>query len=249
MAARRFVKPETVSVQLALPTNRAARAHNRQVAEKVAGKKIKRALGRPARSVKSPTAVTHTARPSLGKKAVLHLTLKLRRGLPSLRRGKTFKAIAKSFYSYSRGDGFRLTQFSVQGDHLHLIAEADSKPALSRAMHKLAISLSRRLNGLWKRLTGAWTGKVFKERYHEHALESPLEVRRALLYVLQNGKKHGAVNSDTRDFYSSAYYFDGFKKIAPKAMPEGLLARATAWLLTTGWRELGLIGLHEAPKH
>ncbi len=179
---------------------------------------------------------------------MLHLTLKLRRGLPNLRRNKTFAAIERSFYRYSRGDGFRLVHFSVQKDHLHLIAEADSKPALSRAMQKLAISLARRLDALWTKLTEGKIGRIFKERYHQHILETPLEVRNALVYVLQNAKKHGAIQPHERDGYSSARFFDGFANIRPKAAPEHLLAKATAWLLTTAWRDHGLIRASEVPK-
>jgi REP element-mobilizing transposase RayT len=249
MASRKFVKPWEVSPQLALPVNRSARAHNRQVEEKITGKKIRRGVGRPAKKIKSAHAITHQPRPKLGKKEVLHLTLKLRRGLPTLRRDKPFKAIQRSFYKYSEGDGFRLVHFSVQHDHLHIIAEADSKKALSRAMHRLAISISRRLNGLWKRLGGVWTGRVFKERYHEHVLKQPLEVRNALLYVVRNGAKHGAVKAGERDYYSSAPYFDGFAKRKAKAPPQGLLAHATAWLLTRGWwREYGLLKENETPR-
>jgi REP element-mobilizing transposase RayT len=248
MASRKFVKPWEVSPQLALPANRSARAHNRQIEEKVAGKKIRRGVGRPAKKIKSAHAITHQPRPKLGKKEVLHLTLKLRRGLPTLRRDKPFKAIQRSFYKYSSGEGFRLVHFSVQHDHLHLIAEADSKKALSRAMHCLAISISRRLNGLWKKLGGAWTGRVFKERYHEHVLKQPLEVRNVLLYVLANAKKHGAIKAHERDFYSSARYFDGFAKVRAQKPPNELLERATAWLLTTGWKNYGLIKATEMPR-
>lgn len=248
MATRRFVKPDAVSLQLQLPTNRTARAHNRQVEQKVAGKKIQRKPGRPRKAQPSATAITHQPRPKLGKKAVLHLTLKLRRGLPNLRREKAFTAIQRSFYKYSRGEGFRLTQFSVQSDHVHLIAEADSKPALSRAMQRLGISLAWQLNIVWEKLTGSKPGGLYKERYHERVLESPLEVRRTLLYVLANGKKHGVVKPHERDHYSSAYYFDGFEKVAARPTPEGLIANATAWLLVRGWRDHGLLKIAEMPR-
>jgi len=242
MGNRRFIKPDAVSLQLELPTNRTARAHNRQVEEKISGAKIRRKPGRPKKLVPVAIAISHYARPKLGKKEVLHLTLKLRRGLPSLRRQKAFKAIERSFFKYSRGDGFRLTQFSVQNDHLHFIAEADSKPALSRAMQKLGISLVKRLAALW-----GVAGSLYKERYHSRGLKSPMEVRRALLYVIQNGKKHGEVTGHERDGYSSAPYFDGFKGVAQKLDPGRLVAEPLNWLLTTGWRKLGLIRMSEVP--
>ncbi len=225
-----------------------ATARNRQVEEKANGKKIQRLPGRPAKAVKSAHAITHQPRPRLTKKEVLHLTLKLRPGLPTLRRSKAFAAIERSFYKYSHGEGFRLVHFSVQKDHLHLIAEADSKPALSKAMQKLVLSLARRLDALWTKLTENKIGRVFKERYHQHILKTPLEVRNALLYVLQNAKKHGAIQLHERDSYSSARFFNGFANITHKPPPPNLIAKATAWLLTTAWRDHGLIRLSEVPR-
>ena len=42
-------------------------------------------------------------------------------------------------------DGLRIVQFSVQGNHLHLIVEADSSTALSRGMQGLCIRLAKAL--------------------------------------------------------------------------------------------------------
>ncbi len=182
------------------------------------------------------------------KKEVLHLTLKVRRGLLSLRRGKTFEAITRSFHKYSLREGFRLVHFSVQHDHLHLIAEADGKSALTQAMQRLMVSLARQVNFVWQKITGKWTGRIFKERYHQHVMRNPKEVRAALLYVLRNALKHHEIRQGEQDFYSSARYFDGFSKSRPQAPPKNLIAEATAWLLTTGWRELGLIKSYEVPR-
>ncbi len=247
MAKRVFVKPEAVSRQLELPTNRSARAHNRQNEEIAAGRKPRRKPGRPEKRVPSAHAISHRQRPRLRKKEVLHLTLKLRRGLQSLRRGKTFEAITRSFHKYSLREGFRLIHFSVQHDHLHLIAEADSKSGLTQAMQRLMVSLARQLNFVWQKLTGKWTGRVFKERYHQRVIRNPKEVRAALLYVLRNALKHGQIRQGDQDHYSSACYFDGFSKAKPQAPPGGLIVKATAWLLTQGWRDSGLIESHEAP--
>jgi REP element-mobilizing transposase RayT len=198
--------------------------------------------------VPSAHAISHRQRPQLHKKEVLHLTLKLRRGLQSLRRGKTFEAVTRSFYKYSLRDGFRLVHFSVQHDHLHLIAEANSKANLTQAMQRLMVSLARQLNFVWLKVIGKWTGKVFKERYHQHVIRNPKEVRAALLYVLRNAFKHREIRQGEQDRYSSARYFDGFAKSKPQAAPEKLIVKATAWLLTTGWRKSGLIKSYELPR-
>ncbi len=182
------------------------------------------------------------------KKEVLHLTLKLRRGLQSLRRGRTFQAITRSFHKYSLREGFRLVHFSVQHDHLHLIAEADSKSGLTQAMQRLTVSLARQLNFVWLKMSGKWTGRVFKERYHQHVVRNPNEVRAALLYVLRNALKHGEIRVGEQYYYSSARYFDGFSKAKPQAPPDKLIVKATAWLLTKGWRKSGLIKSYEVPR-
>ncbi len=247
MAKRVFVKPEAVSRQLELPTNRSARAHNRQNAEIADGKRPRGKPGRP-RHAPSAHAISHRQRPLLRKKEVLHLTLKLRRGLQSLRRGKTFEAITRSFYKYSLREGFRLVHFSVQHDHLHLIAEADSKSGLTQAMQRLMVSLARQLNFVWLKVTGKWTGRVFKERYHQHVIRNPKEARAALLYVLRNVLKHCEIRRGEQDRYSSARYFDGFSKAKPQAPPDKLIVKATAWLLTDGWQASGLIKSYEVPR-
>jgi REP element-mobilizing transposase RayT len=121
--------------------------------------------------------------------SALHVTLKLKQGLPRLRGRKPFNAIAGAFRKYAQGDDFRLVHFSVQHDHLHLLIEADGKARLSRGMQKLVISISRRLNILWGE-GQRWLGRLFRERYHAHLLKTPSDVRHALVYLLHNAVKH-----------------------------------------------------------
>ncbi len=66
-----------------------------------------------------------------------------------------------------------------------MLVEAEGQVALTRAMRGLTIRLARQLNARIGR-----SGKVFAERYHARALESPLEVRNALIYVLRNNRHH-----------------------------------------------------------
>lgn len=84
-------------------------------------------------------------------------------------------------------------------------------------------------------------GAVFAERYHAHELRSPLEVRRALDYVLNNARKHGYLRG-AFDPFSSAPYFDGFSVDAdlPRQDPAPV-APPSSWLLAVGWRRRGLI--------
>ena len=51
------------------------------------------------------------------------------------------------------------------------------------------------------------------------------------------------------DVYSSGPAFDGWRGSGqPADSSPRLLARAKTWLLSVGWRRLGLIGLLELPK-
>src|SRR5687767_6169007 len=95
--------------------------------------------------------------------------------------------------------------YDVQSNHIHMICEADDKRSLSRGMQGLAIRIARRMN----RLAGR-RGKFFADRYHARVLKNPTQVRRALVYVLQNAAHHNAHLAGALDVYSSGAYFEGW---------------------------------------
>ena len=66
-------------------------------------------------------------------------------------------------------------------NHLHLLVEASSASALSRGIQGLSIRIARGVN----RAAGR-RGKLSADRFHARALNTPREVRIALVYVLQN---------------------------------------------------------------
>lgn len=186
--------------------------------------------------------VSHGIRPKHRAGDPLHLTARLRAGLPSLRRKDARNAIAGAFHGGRERFGFRLTQFSLQSNHLHLIAEAGDGRALSRGMQGLLVRIARALNALWKR-----RGSVFADRFHARALRTPLEVRAALVYVLQNAWHHG-VRLPGLDPFSSGAWFDGWrtKRARANALPP-IVSAARTWLLCAGWLRHGRIGLEESP--
>src|SRR4030095_7641426 len=101
---------------------------------------------------------------------------------------------------------FRVLQFSVQADHLHLLVEADEPTGFERGVRGLAIRVAKAVNcALGRR------GHVWGDRYHARLLRTPREVRNALVYVLNNFRKHirGARGLDPR---SSARWFDGWRR-------------------------------------
>jgi hypothetical protein len=136
---------------------------------------------------------------------------------------------------------FRLTQYSLQSNHVHFIAEAGDRRALSRGMQGLLVRVAHALNALWNR-----TGSVFSDRFHARVLCTPREVRAALVYVLQNVRHHGSAFGGI-DAYSSGPWFDGWKDrlVAVIGSP---VALARTWLLREGWRRHGRIGLEEGPS-
>ena len=168
------------------------------------------------------------------------MTLRLRDALPSLRTSVARARIERAFSLGGDRFGFRLNQFSLQSNHLHLIVEAEDRLALTRGMKGIAVRVARALNRLWKR-----RGRVFADRFHSRPLSTPREVRSALVYVLQNARHHGLRVMGV-DPYSSGPWFDGWRQGIVHASP-GPGAGAMSWLLREGWRRHGLIGIEENP--
>ena len=101
-------------------------------------------------------------------------------GVPSLRGFDVFPAVHAAL-SLAQRAGFRITTFSVQDDHVHLLVEAADRAALVSGARGLQVRLARTIN----RATGH-RGRVMGDRYHVRALRTPREVRIALVYVLRN---------------------------------------------------------------
>src|SRR6185503_15715136 len=151
------------------------------------------------------SSVPHSARPEV--RGVCHVVLRVRRGLPWLRTPRTHRVLERAFRQGKEKRGFALVQFSVQGDHLHLLIEAENKEGLARGMQGLAIRIAKNLNRYWRRRGGA----VFAERYFARAVQTAKEIKRALAYVLNNGRKHGVWSSATHpDPYSSGRWYSGW---------------------------------------
>jgi putative transposase len=191
----------------------------------------------------NPEAESHARRAPLSGRHPVHVTLRVRRGLPRLRNGAAFRALRRAFASGCERPGFRLVHFSVQGNHVHLIAEGDDRRSFVGGLRGLGVRIARALNRLWRR-----RGRVLGDRPHEHVLRTPLEVRRALVYVLQNARKHGTWRDPGRtDPHSSVPWFDGWRVGVEHETRDPLIARARSWLLRIGWRRHGLLGFDEVP--
>jgi len=183
----------------------------------------------------------------------VHVTLRLLPGLGALRTPRAYRVIAGALHIARARFGVRIVVQSTQRNHMHLIAEARDRRALARAMQGLCIRIARGLNRLWGR-----KGKVFADRYHARVLATPLEVRRALAYVLLNQRRHAARGGHRYprhwvDPFSSGAQFDGWRGPVPRSVHAagGLgpptVVRPRTWLLREGWRRRGLIALWEVP--
>jgi REP-associated tyrosine transposase len=188
--------------------------------------------------------VSHAKRARLCPRHPVHVTVKLRTGLPSLRRKENHRALLDAFGAATGRFGMGVVHYSVQSNHVHLLVEAEDGRSLSRGMQGLCVRIARSLNRLWKR-----RGKVFADRYHAHVLQTPREVRNALRYLFHNTAHHGVRFLDGFDPFTSAEHFDGWKsprrlsaESTSSALREvGFLARARTWLLSVGWRRHGLL--------
>jgi REP element-mobilizing transposase RayT len=139
----------------------------------------------------------HLRRPALAARHPVHATWRMRRGVWNLRTRRCFTALARAFWGGCDRFGFRLVHYSVQGNHLHLLVEAQDQRALARGMKGLGVRIARGLNRVMQR-----RGAVLDDRYHGHVLCTPTEVRRARHYLLENARRHyGLAGADP---YASA---------------------------------------------
>src|SRR6266566_1116261 len=85
--------------------------------------------------------VTHTARPPLAARYPVHVTLRVLPHVWNLRSGRTFRVLGRALSQGGDRFGMRICEFSIQGNHLHLVTEATDARALSRGMQGLSIRI------------------------------------------------------------------------------------------------------------
>jgi putative transposase len=183
----------------------------------------------------------HRRRALHNPRCPVHVTLRAAAGLSSLRGATVFGGLERAFAAASIG-GFRLLQFSVQSDHLHLVVEADTPTRLTRGVQGLAVRTAKAINRVLRR-----HGSVWAERFHARVLATPREVRNALVYVLNNVRKHvpGMRGLDPR---SSARFFTGWRTAVARVIGRVPVAEPRTWLAAVGWRRHGLIDVDQAPR-
>ncbi len=201
---------------------------------------------------KKKGAISHGSRSEIKARYPQHVTLRIVADVSSLARDYVMKRLRQCIRAAQKRE-FRIVEFNVLGNHLHLITEAACKQSLARGIQGFCVRVARAVNAAMKR-----TGRLFAHRYHARQLKTPTEVRNALRYVLLNRKHHAAEKRFDKmwfDPFSSAPWFDGWSAPLRIDLPwkDDVVSlprpnvRATTWLLSDGWRRLGLLRVDEAP--
>jgi REP element-mobilizing transposase RayT len=218
-------------------------------------RRVRRRGGKRAGAGRKPkgarAGVPHRPRPVIRKRTPVHVTVRLVPEVGSLRRRKFIAAMREAFRRGKVKDGFRICQFSIQRNHMHLVSEAESNRDLARGVQGWEIRVARRVNARLGR-----KGKVFADRFHAVPVRSPRQLRNTLCYVMNNGHRHGEVH-DPRwggiDLFSSAWHFtgwahDGWRRGLDPPTGDPPVAPAETWLLAEGWLQWGKVRVGEVPR-
>ncbi|TMA76037.1 MAG: hypothetical protein E6J58_02105 [Deltaproteobacteria bacterium] len=163
--------------------------------------------------------VSHKARAQLDKPSVALVTLRVAAGVWNLRSKRCSGVIEQCFADARERFGLRLIEFSVLGNHLHLLVEADSSLALSRGMQGLNVRIARALNRVMQR-----RGTVFDDHYHSRLLRTPTQLANVIGYVVGNHEHH----------YGRSSGIDPYSSLACDR--RCVVAEPMTWLLRVGWR-------------
>lgn len=196
----------------------------------------RRGAGRPRYTKR----VHHVKRPRIPRNAVVHVVLRMRDEVPSLRSARYLRALRETMRESSDRGGFRVVHYSVRRDHVNLIVEADDRAALAAGMKSMSTRVARAAHRVF-----AIDGSVLAGRYHLRLLRTPEEVREALAFVLLEPRARGTGRADPR---SSAAWLDGW--VAGHRPPRPSRPREVAAprnpLLASRWRRLGLLDPRES---
>ena len=117
----------------------------------------------------------HEARPLVDKELPLLVTWRVRPEIWELRTQPCFTVLARAFWQGCNRFGFRLVHYSLQGNAMNLVVEADSERSLAQGMNGLGVRIARGLNRIMGR-----QGHVLEERYDVRTLKTRTEVQEVL---------------------------------------------------------------------
>ena len=197
----------------------------------------RRGAGRKPKGLEA--GVKHRPRAEFVRRMPVLVTQRIGADCPSLRRAEVL-AIFRRLVIRLADETFAVVHWSVQTNHIHGLIEAENSVVLARKLGGFFAQLAKELNRHWKR-----RGAVFPDRFESRVLASPTEVRHALVYTLNNARKHGSWRGRGPDHFSSGVEFDGWSDFSAQSSK---LPKGKTWLLNVGWKKLGLFSVLEGPK-
>lgn len=176
----------------------------------------------------SRAMVGHIRRERIRRPMPVHLTLRMLPHVNNLRAKHRYRvvrdAIGRAAQRY-----VLIQQFSVQGNHIHLLVDAPSDVALTRCVQGLAKRIGPRLNAEM-----GTRGRVLQGRYHVHICKTPREVRAVRHYIRTNFVRHQREHAARHSLPMpklARNFVDPCSSDAPN-LPF-VLPKARAWLLVT----------------
>ena len=211
----------------------------RQLSLKFGNRHGGRRRGAGRKPAGAEAGVAHRSRAEFVKRRPVLVTQRIAADAPSLRRFDALAVFRKLVLRLS-DEKLAVVHWVLISNHLHMVVEAEDSVVLARKLGGFFGQLAKELNQLWKR-----KGRLFPDRFDARVLTSPTAVRTALVYVLGNGRKHGAWRGRGPDNLSSGSEFDGWLDWVPQSSK---LPKAKTWLLREGWMKLGKFSVLSAPK-
>ena len=131
--------------------------------------------------------VEHRRRSRFERRTPVHVTLRVCGHVWNLRSRRSLRVLAGAICAAGDRFGARIVQFTILGNHVHLLVEAENTASLVKGMKGLSVRIAKGMNGLMGR-----KGRVVSDRYHSRVLRTPTEVRNAKNYIRHNYRHHFA---------------------------------------------------------
>lgn len=180
----------------------------------------------------------HVAREKIDARTPMHITLKMCAEVPGIRTPQFLNSFTAGV-ERAKSKGLRVQQFSIQEDHIHLVAECDDNDALTKGLASLSASIVWALRKVF-----GFFGRVFASRFHMNAIRVPRLMRNTLRYVLTN--RHHHTGDEFGDVYSTIYSFDAIEELIGTQLQgcrprwqgglEACLTPARSWMQNVGWK-------------
>ncbi len=190
--------------------------------------------------------LNHMRRAEVDFQKPLHISLKLKKGLPNLRTEAFRRKFVESLGAAGRF-GLHVLHYAILSNHIHLIVEAPNNKCLGAGMRSLCGRISRIVRAGSNQ---SISGSVFVCRYFMKVVQSPRQMRALLEYVLLNKAKHQNAIEHV-DSFSSGYAFRHWNQLLRRRItglireqigdlkPENPLkfglAPPRSWLARQGW--------------